>query len=131
MTLEMCATTEENLPCCHDHSNYSVHVIQKLRMYFATMPKVDQRLFVSPVIRCTLADSHIAKKGDLSNVKLHLGFSLEKPDILEEHRTEAIATPLPMNSPEDSTAHRVRLRLPKVPSVGTGQVTVLVQSTRP
>ena len=99
MSLEMCATTEENLPCCHDHSNYSAHVIQKLRMYFATLPHVDQRLFVSPGVRCTLADSRIAKGGDLSNVRLHRGFSLEKPDILEQRLTDAIASKKPMQTP--------------------------------
>ena len=61
-------------------------------MYFNGLPKVDQRVFVSPGVRCTLDDERVEEGGDMSNVKLHVDWRLESPDVLEERLTIALST---------------------------------------
>jgi hypothetical protein len=86
----------------HDHTMYSAAMIQKLRMYFSKLTKVDQRVFVSPGVRCTLDEERIAQGGDLSNVKLHCDWRLESPAILEERLNTALATDTMMPRPTNS-----------------------------
>ena len=55
----MCAPTDDNVKCKHDHSDYPPALIQKLRMYFHNLPKLDQRYFVAPGVRCALESNEV------------------------------------------------------------------------
>ena len=67
---------------CGHMCTYSPALIAKLRMYYCKLPKVDQRSFLAPGVRCTLDKKRLNESASLSNVKLHVNFRLEKPDIL-------------------------------------------------
>jgi hypothetical protein len=105
----MCEPSEFNVPCAHDHTEYSAELIQKLRLYFLRLSKVDQRVFVSPGVRSTFDGDRIAKGGDLSNVKIHGTFRLESPAILEERLTQACLDSRPLPVPLHSDCNAVCL----------------------
>ena len=58
---------------------YTPDVILTLRFCFARLSTVDQRRFLSPGVRCDLNKSRVNTGGNLSNVKLHVNYRLEKP----------------------------------------------------
>ena len=71
----------------------------KLRLHFNSLTKIDQRVFVSPGVRCTLDEDRVAEGGDLSNVRLNVNWRLESPDVLEQRLNTALTTGLPMPRP--------------------------------
>ena len=103
----MCEPTEENVKCAHDHSDYPAALIQKLRMYFHGLPRIDQRHFVAPGVRCSLDQDRLVQGGDLTNVKVHGGFRLETPLILEERLNTALFTKTHLPAPKEADCNAV------------------------
>jgi hypothetical protein len=67
----------------------------KLRLYISKLSKADTRLFCAPGVRCSLDDEllgrALAAETGLSNRRLHIGWRLEKPDILEARLNVALS----------------------------------------
>jgi hypothetical protein len=88
------ANCEYHGRCTHDHSDYPPALIMKLRLYISKLSKADTRLFCAPGVRCSLDNEllgrALAAGTGLSNRRLHVGWRLEKPDILEARLNDAL-----------------------------------------
>lgn len=90
-----------NTNCRHDHSleGYTAALIQKLRIYFNNLSKIDQRHFVSAGERCSLDGERIRKGGGMGGVKMYTHWRLESPARLELALNTAALTHRPMPTP--------------------------------
>ena len=93
--------------CTKDGHNdvYAPSLISKLRIYFWSMSKVDQRKFLGPGVRCDLNHERMNMGGNLSNARILVNTRLERPEVLEPRLDAAIVNGSVLPVPAVSECH--------------------------
>ena len=90
----------------NDHNDvYPPPLILKLRIYFWSLSKVDQRKFLGPGVHCDSNHERLNKGGNLSNARILVNYRLEKPEVLESRLDTAIMTRSVLPVPSLSECH--------------------------
>ena len=93
--------------CTKDGHNdiYSPSLILKLRIYFWSLTKVDQRKFLDPGVRCDLNHERMNMEDNLSNAHILVNTRLERPEVLEPRIDAAIVSGSVLPVPAVSECH--------------------------
>ena len=84
---------------------YPPSLILKLRIYFWSLSKVDQRKFLGPGVRCDLNHERMNREDDLSGARILVNTRLERPEVLEARLDAAIVNGSVLPVPARSECH--------------------------
>lgn len=84
---------------------YAPSLILKLRIYFWSLSKVDQRKFLGPGVHCDMDHERMNKGGNLSNARILVNYRLERPEVLESRLDVATVTGSVLPVPSRSECH--------------------------